>query len=267
MAVYHTNLTRPACLVHFQPPTLAREMHELAKSKAKFGICHLCRQRQLLMPQTILIAFTGLPYPQDSAEEVFPGSACAPLIVDMFQAMDDHLLCAICETLLESQFDSYVCHFASNNSVNPRPGTTLFRISNVDRPRLRMAFVAILWRMYLSSAEYTKAIKLPALLAVDIWRCLAHQRKLEENRLSVQLYRLPGKAYSHALNRDRLERAIVPPTTRHEPTATFYEFLFERFLVSIRFPGLSTSKRSRAGVLSGSSTSLSIPYLDPCKME
>lgn len=242
-------------------------MHELAKSRAKFGICHLCRQGQLLIPQATLSAFMGWPYPQGSAEEVFPGRARAPLIVDMFQAMDDHLLCAGCETLLESQFDSYAYHFTSGNNVNPRPGCTLFRISNVDRPRLRMAFVAILWRMYLSSTEYTKAIKLPALLAVDIWRCLAHQRKIEENRLSVQLYRLPGKAYSHALDGDRLDRGIVPPSVRHEPTATFYEFLFERYLVSIRFPGLSTSKRLRAGVLSGSSTSLSIPYLDACKMD
>jgi hypothetical protein len=175
---------------------------------------------------------------------------------------DDELLCSACEKDLNERFDAYGLAV-----FRGREGTTLVepagvRFLRIDRRRLRMFFLSVLWRISVSSHPNYSNIDLPFLWEDDLRNALCKKQPIPDSRYTIALYKMRDSTPSGGFNNEALRSFICAPFGRQYDSCISVCFPFLSFFVEVFFPKVPERFAKRNGVLQGRSPVFVAPYAE-----
>jgi hypothetical protein len=179
---------------------------------------------------------------------------------------DVPLLCLECERKLNAQYDGYgigVFRGAVGASARLDAGV---RFSGIDRQRLRMFFLSILWRVSVSSHESYGKIDLPVEWEDQLHESLQRGTNLPASAFTVAVYRLADSSGPKGFSNETLRNFIAAPFARRYPTFVSICFLFLGFMVEIFLPKLPAQHKGQPSVLVGNSPIFLAPYQEILKV-
>ena len=132
----------------------------------------------------------------------------------------------------------------------------------IDRQRLRMFFLSILWRSSVSWHESYGNIDLPTELESQLRDALATDTKLPASVLNVAVYKLKDSSPPNGFSDEHIRSLVVAPFARKFTNFISVCFLFYGFMTEIFIPKLPKQFKNRLGILSGSSPAFLAPYYE-----
>lgn len=176
----------------------------------------------------------------------------------------EYLLCSGCESKLNTQYDVCGDRFSRGTGLTIEPFSTFVRISSLDVQRLRMYYLSIVWRMAESSVPQYESVRLLPELRERLAQGLLDNKPINESVMSVRLQQIVDSTDAYGFSRDDIDHLIASPwcDADERNACVTFRFLHVGYLVSIRIPGLSVSRRRQQGVLTGCSGTLVIPQVD-----
>lgn len=175
---------------------------------------------------------------------------------------DVELLCADCERLLNQHYDAYgMSVFRGNQGrvVVDASGVSLLR---VDRRRLRMFFLSVLWRISVSSHSSYSNIDLPFLWEEDLRSALAEGKPITQSRYTVAVYRMRDSTPKGGFSGEDLRDFIMAPFARSFGDFISVCYPFMGFFVETFLPRVPSRYAKRPGILHGSSPVFRAPYIE-----
>ena len=225
------------------------------------GHCKLCHQFRPLCDSHAL--------PDSAFKYIFRNSeGKAIVVIDdektpaqySSDSWDVPLLCVECEGKLNEQYDSYgIAVFRGQVGVSTRLADGI-HFSGIDRQRLRMFFLSILWRISISPHESYGNIDLPVEWEDALHNALEHDKKLPSSVFTVAVYRLKDSSPTKGFTNETLRSFITAPFARQFSGFKSVCFLFFGFMVEVFLPKLPSAFKGRAGVLVGNSPVFLSPY-------
>lgn len=175
---------------------------------------------------------------------------------------DAELLCEACERKLNRNYDAYgMAVFRGHaGAVQARDdGVDLLRI---DRRRLRMLFLSVLWRVSASSHPNYSNIDLPHHWEENLRQALHGGKSVPKSRDTVALYKMRDSTPVGAFSNEDLRGFIAAPFARGYEKFLSVCFPFMGFFVETFFPRVPPKYSKRRGVIYGRSPVLSVPYVE-----
>lgn len=170
------------------------------------------------------------------------------------------LLCSACEGKLNRQYDSYALGVFRGHIGSSKRGTAGVTFTNIDRKRLRMFFLSVLWRISISSHESYSNIDLPYKWEDELHAALLHNRQVPSSSFTVAVYRLYDSTATRGFTHEDLRSFIMAPFARKYENFTSICFPFLGFFVETFLPRLPKQFHRRSGVLAGTSPVFLAPY-------
>ena len=236
----------------------------MTHSTTHHGKCALCRndaelQESHAIPDAI---FRRLFSKGNGSAIVLNNDPNQPI----YQSQDswtDRLLCKACEGRLNVQYDTYGDQFSKGLAGIYSVSHESTRIEKIDKPRLRMFFLSVVWRMGRSQAVGYKSVALPAILDAAIAHCMQHDMTLPQEFSTVRIWKFRD---SKEFAGEQLE--VTAPWMQHwnaSPFDTFraVEFVFAGYFVAVIFPGFPRQRPLPTGMLDDLHPTLTVPHLDP----
>lgn len=175
---------------------------------------------------------------------------------------DVELLCLACEKALNEAYDSYGMSVARGKGIGVHKDADAVTLLKLDRRRLRMFFLSLLWRFSVSDHDSYLNIQLPKQLQDELRIALLRQRHVPRARLTVLLSKLRDTTPEGALCQESLRELIMSPFPREYPRFHSVGFLFMGFFVEIVLARATREFSGSPGVLDGTNPVLRIPYVD-----
>jgi hypothetical protein len=172
------------------------------------------------------------------------------------------LLCSACEADLNLKYDSYGISVFRAKLVRFHRGDAGVTISGIDRQRLRMFFLSILWRISVSTHKSYSNIDLPEVWEEEIRCAILSGNKLSSLRFHVAVYKLNDSTGFNGFSNENMRGMVVAPFAREFRDFISVCFLFLGFFVEIFLPCIPKYHRGKNGVLHGSSNIFLAPYLN-----
>ena len=172
------------------------------------------------------------------------------------------LLCEDCERKLNHAYDKYgmdIFRGHLGSVAIHKDGIDLLR---VDRRRLRMFFLSVLWRVSVSSHPNYSNIDLPYAWEEDLRAALESGRSLPDSRYTVALYKMRDSTPVGGFDNESLRGFIATPFGRSYGVFISVCFPFLGFFVEVFLPKVPAAYARRRGVISGRSPVLSVPYVE-----
>lgn len=170
------------------------------------------------------------------------------------------VLCSACEGMLNRQYDSYALGVFRGRIASSQRGRYGVTFTNVDRKRLRMFFLSVLWRISIWHHTSYANVDLPYLWEHALHEALVRGRQVANSRFTVSIYRLRDSTAIRGFTHDSLRDFIMAPFARKHENFTSICFPFFGFLVETFLPRPPKSISSRRGVLAGASPVFMAPY-------
>jgi hypothetical protein len=236
---------------------------QLGDCRMRTGICHLCRSptelcRSHALPKSLFKELT----------RNFGGKAIAitddatTLIQYSSDTWDRHLLCAACEDKLNKSYDEYGMAVLRGRLASLRRGETGMTFQSIDRQRLRMFFLSILWRISVSSHHSYSNIDLPSHWQAELHEALLKGKRVASSRFHVAIYRLRDTTPSQGFSEEDLESIVMAPFARGYNCFISVCYLFHGFFVETFLPRLPKQEVGKPGVLTGTGEVFMTPYLE-----
>jgi len=133
---------------------------------------------------------------------------------------------------------------------------------NVDRRRLRMFFLSVLWRVSVSSHPSYSNIDLPYRWEEDLRQALASDRPVPQSRYTVAIYKMRDSTPVGGFSNEDLRSFLAAPFARDYGEFLSVCFPFLSFFVETFFPRVSPAYAKRRGVLHGRGPVIPVPYVE-----
>lgn len=229
----------------------------------KHGICRLCEdQRKLCLSHALPNSAFRLALREGSGKAITITDDEATPVQFSSDTWDIDLLCSACEDTLNKAYDSYGIGVLKGNIGAVRHGQYGVTFSGVDRQRLRMFYLSVLWRVSVSHHDCYSNIELPYLWESELHRALQQGGKVRGSIFSVVLYRLRDSTPDGFEYENLCSLIIAPFARKFKNGLTSICFVFFGFLVEIFLPKLPAKLINRPGVLAGQSPVFLAPFLE-----
>lgn len=232
------------------------------------GICALCGESaDLQISHAIPDALFRNLFRKGSGSAIVLDSDPDAEIRTSQESWSARLLCKNCEGQLNTRYDAYGDMFCKGlaGSVSSEPGGLI--INGIDKSRLRMFFLSIVWRMSRLQCSAYRGIKLHPLVDLSIRDCLQKNVDLPQTEASVRIFRLREPRGFDGFSPEHLNSFIAWPWQKSlHPRHSAVEFIYSGFIISVLFPGVLWARRRSPGVIAGEGEVFSIPYKDPLEI-
>jgi hypothetical protein len=174
-----------------------------------------------------------------------------------------YLLCKECESRLNNEYDSYAINLLKNTSnVNKNDYGLTFK--NLDRRKLRLFFLSVLWRSALSNHEFYKGVKLDFVQIEKLRNAFFYGSNIPYSDFTVAIYKLKTFTNITGLNSENIATFIFTPFTRRHPELNPKSvcYIFSGFLIEISFGSLAKKIMTKAGVLYGNNRIFMAPFYE-----
>lgn len=172
------------------------------------------------------------------------------------------LLCAECERKLNERYDAYgLAVFRGHEGSTLREADGV-RFLRVDRKRLRMFFLSVLWRISVSTHPNYSNIDLPFAWEEDLRNALHLGDPIHESRYTVAVYKMRDSTPEGGFNNESIRGFICAPFGRSYGPFISVCFPFLSFFVETFFPKVPERFARRNGVLHGRSPVFVAPYVE-----
>jgi hypothetical protein len=225
----------------------------------KIGVCRLCQLKRELCDSHALpnSAFRLLFRESDGKAVVLTDDDKTPAHYSS-DSWDTQLLCSECEDKLNMNYDKYGINVFKGLIGKSRNNDAGVTFTGIDRQRLRMFFLSLLWRISVSSHESYRNIDLPYNWENELFHALRDGKKVRGSVFTVAIYKLRDSkgGFTH----DALRDFIIAPFARKYEDFLSVCFTFFGFFVEIFLPKVPSKYSKRLGVLSGYGSIFCVPY-------
>lgn len=172
------------------------------------------------------------------------------------------LLCSKCEAKLNANYDAYGLAVFRGHKGSVRLHSEGVDFLNVDRRRLRMFFLSVLWRISVSSHPSYANIDLPFAWEEDLREALDLGRPIPDSRYTVAIRKMRDSTPTGGFTNEDLRGFVAAPFARDYGAFISVCFPFLSFFVETFFPRVPPSHARKSGVLHGRSPVISVPYIE-----
>lgn len=175
---------------------------------------------------------------------------------------ETELLCQQCEQLLNRLYDAYgmaVFRGQEGGVLRASEGVLLLRI---DRRRLRMFFLSVLWRISVSTHHSYSNIELPAQWEEELRTALLAGRSLPQGKYTVAVYKMRDTTPKGGFSNEALRSFIAAPFARRFDGFISVCYPFLGFFVETFLPRVPEKYAKRPGVIHGRSPVFLAPYVE-----
>lgn len=227
------------------------------------GICRLCLESRPLcnshaLPNSI---FNYILRKNDGKAIVLADDKDTPVQFSS-DTWDAELLCADCERRLNENYDAYGMALFRGHEGATRREDEGIRFLRVDRKRLRMFFLSVLWRVSVSTHPSYSNINLPVAWEEDLRTALHLGSPLHESRYTVAVYKMRDSTPVGGFTNEDLREFICTPFARSYQSFISICFPFLSFFVEVFFPKVPERFAKRRGILHGRSPVFVAPYVE-----
>jgi hypothetical protein len=231
--------------------------------RTKYGICRLCEEeRELCLSHALPKSAFRLAFGEDSGKVIKITDDETTPVKFSSDSWDVYLLCSVCESRLNSAYDSYGIGVLKGRVGGVRQGQQGVTFSSIDRQRLRMFCLSVLWRVSVSHHDCYRNIDLPLVWESELHRALRQDVNVKSSLFTVAIFRLidtTPKGFEY----ESLCSVITAPFARSFKNGlTSVCFVFFGFLVEIFLSKLPQKIINRPGILSGRSPVFLAPFLE-----
>lgn len=227
------------------------------------GRCRLCLNRRPLCDSHALpnSAFNYILRKNAGKAIVITDDAISPAR-NSSDTWDAKLLCKECEQKLNQNYDAYgMAVFRGHEGAVQSDGDGL-DLLRIDRQRLRMFFLSIVWRVSVSDHPNYSNIDLPHAWEEELRSALDEERRIPDTRYTVALYKMRDSTPVGGFDNESLRGFIAAPFGRSYGSFISVCFSFMSFFVETFFPRAPAQFGKRRGVIVGRSPVLSVPYVE-----
>jgi len=172
------------------------------------------------------------------------------------------LLCADCERLLNQRYDAYGMSVFRGHQVGVVQDSSGVSLLRIDRRRLRMFFLSVLWRISVSSHPNYSNIDLPFLWEEDLRSSLLEDKPIMQSRYTVAVYKMRDSTPEGGFDGENLRNFIMAPFARGFGSFISVCYPFMGFFVETFLPRVPHKYAKRPGVLHGSSPVFRAPFVE-----
>ena len=238
--------------------------HQTVNS-ANIGICKLCsEERELCRSHAIPKAhFRQILRRSPGGAVAISSDESSPIryTQDSWHA---RFLCTACEHSLNNSYDEYGISVLRDDSDRAKRSTVGITFTHIDRIRLRMFCLSILWRISVSKNVNYSNIDLPFLWEMELHEALKGNEKLSSSRFPVCIYKLRNQSGVLGFDNAGLRSASMAPEAFAVDGFQTVYFLCFGFLIEIVLPCLPKKYSARIGLLSGTKNIFLAPYREVC---
>lgn len=228
------------------------------------GTCEMClKDRELQMSHAIPDSvFKKILRSNSGKAIVVPGGGDEPIHYSS-DSWATSQLCGSCESLLNSQFETYSLRLLRGSIGRFHRHHHGVTFSDFEPSRVASFFVSVFWRAANSKHPCYGKVYIPEPWNGEIRELLLKNGDIPLKLATVQISRLIDRTPNDGFTLDSLRSVVMSPFFRKNENGRYsFCFVFEGFFIEIFTPGLSFRKRSQAGVISKGKSVLMIPYLD-----
>jgi hypothetical protein len=176
------------------------------------------------------------------------------------------LLCTNCEASLNQKYDAYGISVFRGHGPKTHKDSSGVSFLKIDQHRLRMFFLAVLWRMSISDHLNYSRVDLPMQWENELRLALVGNRSLVKSKYIVTLYKLRDSTPENGFSNEILRNFVTSPFPRIQEQSISICFPFMGFFVEIFLPKLPSNLSSkniiRQAVLSGSNAVFKARYIE-----
>jgi hypothetical protein len=227
------------------------------------GICKLCLEYRPLCDSHALpnSLFNYILRKNDGKAVVIADDANTPVQFSS-DTWDVELLCVDCERSMNEKYDAYgLAVFRGHEGAALRESEGV-RLVRIDRKRLRMFFLSVLWRISVSSHPNYSNIDLPVPWEEDLRSAFHNGRPIHDSRYTVAVYKMRDTTPEGGFSNEDLRGFIMAPFGRRYDSFISVCFPFLGFFVETFFPKVPERFAKRRGVLHGRSPVFLAPYVE-----
>lgn len=228
----------------------------------KNGICKLClKERELCDSHALPDSVFKYIFRQSQGKAIALTDDIKTPIGYSSDSWSQHLLCYDCEQKLGGNFDGYGIKVFRGEKGKARTGDTGITFSDVDRQRLRMFFLSLLWRISISTHDSYRNIDLPYALEEELRGALMSEKKIRGSLFTVAIYRLRDSTKTGGFSQESMREFIISPFGRRYGNGQLSVcFLFFGYFVEVFISKLPGKYSKRPGVISGNGNIFLAPY-------
>lgn len=229
----------------------------------RLGICHLCRQHRELCDSHALpnSLFNYILRKSSGKAIVIIDDSSSPTHYSS-DTWDTELFCDGCERKLNHRYDRYGMAVFRGHEGNVSRGPDGLTFVRIDRRRLRMFFLSVLWRISTSSHPSYSNIDLPYEWEDELHQVFVTGNTMPSARFTVAVYKLRDSTPEGGFSNENLRSFIMSPFARSFGSYISVCFPFLGFFVKVFLPRLPKPHAKRPGVLYGSSPLFLAPYAE-----
>jgi hypothetical protein len=223
--------------------------------------CRLCEeQRELCLSHALPESAFRLALRECSGKAItITGDEATPVQYSS-DTWDVGLLCSACEDKLNKGYDAYGIAVLKGHVGEVRRNDLGITFSGIDRQRLRMFCLSVLWRVSVSHHNSYSNIDLPFQWEQELHRALQQGSKVRGSMYTVAIYRLRDST-PEGFSYESLRSLVTAPFARRFKEGFISVcFVFFGFLIEIFLPKLPQRFMKRPSVLTGSNPVFMAPF-------
>lgn len=229
----------------------------------RIGLCRLCLlQRPLCDSHALPNSLFNYILRRNSGKAIVIVDDTTTPAHNSSDTWDAELLCEDCEKKLNRAYDAYGMAVFRGHEGSVRVHSAGVDLLRVDRRRLRMFFLSVLWRVSISNHPNYSNIDLPHAWEEDIRTALDSDRSVPDSRYTVALYKMRDSTPVRGFSNENLRGFIAAPFGRSYGEFISVCFPFMGFFVETFLPRVPAKYANRRGVIAGGSPVLSVPYVE-----
>jgi len=227
----------------------------------KQGYCRLCQQiKPLCKSHALPDSLFKLIFRNSEGKAIVAVDDASTPLHYSSDSWGVPLLCLQCEKDLNERYDSYgIAVFRGQIGKSSRTESGV-SFQGIDRRRLKMLFLSILWRISISPHDSYFNIDLPTEWEDALHGALKEGKNLPSSIFQVGVYKLNDTTGPKGFTHEHLRNFVIAPFARQFPGFKSVCFLFFGFLIEIFLPAIPKELRGRNGLLTGSSSTFLAPY-------
>lgn len=229
----------------------------------KIGICRLCEeQHELCLSHAVPKSAFRLAFKEGSGKAIAITDDETTQIQFSSDSWDVYLLCRVCEDKLNKKYDSYGIDVLKGKVGTVRRHQCGVTFNGIDRERLRMFYLSVLWRVSVSHHDHYKNINLSYPLEKELHHALKHGRKVRGSKFPAAIYRLRDSTPEGFQNEGLRSLVTAPFVRKFKDGFISVCFVNFGFLVEIFLTKLPAKILKKPGVLTGNNHVFMAPFLE-----
>lgn len=228
----------------------------------KDGICQLCLEsRQLCNSHALPDSIVKYVLRKNSGKFVAIADDQDTQVKYSSDTWDVEMLCADCEKKLNEKYDAYgIAVFRGHGQILRE--TDGVRFIQIDRRRLRMFFLSVLWRASVSTHPNYFNVSSISYWKEDLRSALHFNNPMPQCRYTVFVRKMRDSTPQNGFDSDAIREIICSPMIRQYKSFISVCFPFLGFFVEIFIPKITGQFSKIEGVLQGGNKDFLAPYVE-----